>query len=210
MKARKWHVRMVVRDVLASLPEPDQFRYVYEHYVKSFGVAREWASEVADVGEGTEEAAARAPPLCRVFRRDAEGRIFFTEGQILGMLKEVYQALGLTRKLGLPRHWFVEPKRIYPRRDDGTVPTEPDGRVLRPVQVVHRWGREASVLEHERLDRVTLEFDLILALDRRRVPDDLAESIIRALRHVGLGPGRRKDFGVVEELEVQGPELVEI
>jgi len=183
-KWRRFHVKIIVQDILGSIPVQEKFhKFVEQHYMKEF------QGEVKPDIEVAEEAGAEVS--VKVFRRDEEG-IYFVPGQIYGLFKEAIRAAGLSRKLTKVwlRFW-VEPRRIHIGRK------EPDGTVAIPVRTPY--GNAISV--HEHIKEAVLEFDII-TLDKdfiRWLP-----LLISYAKRIGLGPGRSKgDYGVIRDIVVE-------
>lgn len=100
-----------------------------------------------------------------VFPKDEQG-LFMWDYQIKGMFKETLAVLIELGDLTTVSKWaikgavdnfvFIEPRRIYLRRPDGTICKEPDGSLQRPLRADTMQGPRIALARSEQLAPGTL------------------------------------------------------
>ena len=148
------------------------------------------------------------------FHRDDKG-IFIFNYMLKGFAKaatEVAQEIGMIKpKIVAYKKWldlllFIEPRKLRFTDGNGTIITEPDGCLERPLRTMSRLGPRVTVTRSDLINEGRcLEFDLIMLPNSKGVEWENMKHSFYYGKMVGLGQWRgsggwgRFDYSLIEE-----------
>lgn len=195
-----YEVELSVRDLLGSLPAtPEQLKYVKKIYESMTGPGKEGKEKAEQLMDVEEEAMAEAEAMeekvagrC-VFRRDEEGNLYLSQGQIVGWLEETIKAANLSRSIrNVALTFWTEPNRILLGRKLA------DGETIRPVRGFIGGKFQTTLALHEKINHADLKFKILTT--NPQFTEKVAEQIFDIAKRINLGPARQHGFGEITEL----------
>lgn len=188
-----------IEPVLGSLPaDPD----VYTKYIASKAPAP-WQQDeevVAAEEAAIKEDSGRMEKGLTVFAQDENG-LFFYDYHVKGFIKEAGNTMKETVKIKnlrskIDNYLFIQPRRIYLRRPDGSHVTEEDGILERPLRAQTMKGPRVSLAASEKINLpVCLQFTIEVLENGKDVSWKVIRELLDYGRYKGLGQWRNGSWG---------------
>jgi len=203
MQIERFNVQLnFIEPVLGSLPADPE---VYSKYIASKAPAP-WVQdeEIAAAEEAAvKEDNARMEKGLTVFAYDEKG-LYFYDYHIKGFFKEAGNTLKDTVKIKnlrskIDNYLFIQPRRIYLQRPDGSFVKEEDEILERPLRAQTMQGPRVSLAASEKVNLpVVLAFTIEILENGKDVSWELVRELLDYGRFKGLGQWRNGSWGRFE------------
>lgn len=186
-----------IEPILGSLPADPA---IYTKYVASKAPAP-WQQD--EEVETADRVADNKPEMERgltVFAQDEKG-LFFYDYHIKGFLKEAGNTLKETVKVKnlrskIDNYLFINPRRIYLYRPDGSIVTEEDDILERPLRAQTMQGPRVSLVASERVNLpVSIQFTIEILENEKNISWDIISRLFDYGQYKGLGQWRNGSWG---------------